>query len=83
MDTGRCAQNMMLAAWNDDVASCPNGIADADSAAAVLGLGEDETLATVLSFGYPAHGMTGESRPAEEWIVRADRRPLDEIVERL
>ena len=26
MDVGRCAQNMMLAAWNDGVGSCPNGI---------------------------------------------------------
>jgi Nitroreductase family len=27
-DVGRAAQNMMLAAWNDGVASCPNGIRD-------------------------------------------------------
>ena len=32
LDLGRCAQNMMLAAWNDGVASCPNGIADEDAA---------------------------------------------------
>ena len=32
LDLGRCAQNMMLAAWNDGVASCPNGIADKDAA---------------------------------------------------
>src|SRR5579862_9814124 len=36
MDAGRCAQNMMLAAWNDGVASCPNGIVDADAAAEAL-----------------------------------------------
>jgi nitroreductase len=83
LDTGRCMQNMMLAAWNDGVASCPNGIADADAAAKTLGLGEDEALATVLSFGYPAHGRTGESRTAEEWIARADRKPLVGIVERV
>ncbi len=83
MDTGRCAQNMMLAAWNDGVASCPNGIADADQARAALGLGEDDQIGTVLTFGYPAHGRTGESRSAEEWIARADRKPLDELVERL
>src|SRR6266536_5380559 len=28
-DAGRAAQNMMLAAWNDGIGSCPNGIADA------------------------------------------------------
>ena len=56
LDGGRCMQNMMLAAWNDGIASCPNGIADADAARDVLGLAEDEPVATVLSFGYPARG---------------------------
>jgi nitroreductase len=83
MDTGRCAQNMMLAAWNDGVASCPNGIADPDAARAALGFGEEDSVATVLTFGYPASGRTAESRSADEWIDRADRKPLDEIVERL
>jgi nitroreductase len=83
MDTGRCAQNMRLAAWNDGVASCPNGIADAEKARVALGLGEDDQIGTVLTFGYPAHGRTGESRSAEEWIDRADRKPLDELLERL
>jgi hypothetical protein len=32
-DCGRCAQNMMLAAWGEGVASCPNGVRDADAAA--------------------------------------------------
>jgi nitroreductase len=27
-DAGRAAQNMMLAAWNDGVVSCPNGMPD-------------------------------------------------------
>ena len=36
-DVGRCAQNMMLAAWNDGVVSCPNGIKDADRAAQLTG----------------------------------------------
>jgi nitroreductase len=83
LDTGRCMQNMMLAAWNDGVASCPNGIADADAARAALGLGGDDQLAVVLTFGYPAHGKTGASRSVEEWLERADRKPLDELVTRL
>jgi nitroreductase len=83
MDIGRCMQNMMLAAWNDGVASCPNGIADAERARAALGLGEDEPVATVLTFGYPARERDPESRPAEEWLARADRKPLDELVQRL
>src|SRR5947209_3182529 len=46
-DVGRAAQNMMLTAWEDGVGSCPNGVADADEAARVLGLGGDERVAIV------------------------------------
>ena len=81
LDLGRCVQNMMLAAWNDGVASCPNGIADADAAREALSL--EEPPAIVLSFGYPARHPGAESRPAEEWSARANRKPLDEFVERL
>ena len=81
LDLGRCVQNMMLAAWNDGVASCPNGIADADAAREALSL--EEPPAIVLSFGYPARHPGAESRPAEEWSARANRKPLDELVERL
>ncbi len=80
-DIGRCVQNMMLAAWADGVASCPNGIKDKDWAAEVLGL--EEAPITVLSFGYPAHHRGAETRSAEEWSARADRKPLDELVERV
>lgn len=83
LDAGRCVQNMMLAAWNDGVASCPNGIADAEAARAALDLGGDDQVATVLTFGYPATGHTGEKRSAGEWLERADRKPLDELVTRL
>jgi nitroreductase len=79
-DAGRCAQNMMLAAWNDGIASCPNGIADGEAARAVLGL--DEPPATVLTFGYPAKHPGADSRSAEEWSARAKRVPLDRLVER-
>jgi nitroreductase len=80
-DAGRCAQNMMLAAWNEGVASCPNGIRDAAAAAVALGLEEGE-LAIVLSFGYPARPRDPESRTAEEWSARANRKSLTELVNR-
>jgi nitroreductase len=83
LDTGRSMQNMMLAAWNDGVASCPNGIADIDRARGALSLREDEPIAIVLTFGYPDHGRSPESRSVEEWIDRADRKPLDEVVQRI
>ncbi|HZT53786.1 MAG TPA: nitroreductase family protein, partial [Gaiellaceae bacterium] len=31
-DAGRCAQNMMLAAWSEGVVSCPNGVRDPETA---------------------------------------------------
>jgi nitroreductase len=83
IDTGRCAQNMMLAAWSDGVASCPNGMPDAAATAAALGLGGDEQPVVVLTFGYPATGHTAEKRSAGEWLARADRKPLDQLVERI
>jgi nitroreductase len=82
-DSGRAAQNMMLAAWNEGVASCPNGMPDPDRTAAVLDLGEEERPVIVLTFGYPARERDPESRPAGEWSARADRRPLEDIVTRL
>jgi len=74
-DAGRCAQNMMLAAWGDGVVSCPNGVRDAVAAAAICG-GE---VRAILSFGYPTRPRDVAARSAEEWSARADRKPLDEL----
>jgi nitroreductase len=82
-DAGRAAQNMLLAAWNEGVASCPNGIADRDAVSAALGLGEDESAVIVLTFGRPQRPRDPESRTAEDWSARANRRPLDDVVRRL
>ena len=82
-DAGRAAQNMLLAAWNEGVASCPNGIADRDAVTAALGLGEDESAVIVLTFGRPQRPRDPESRSAEDWSARANRRPLDDVVRRL
>jgi nitroreductase len=79
IDFGRCAQNMMLAALNEGVASCPNGIRDAAAAQAVLGA----EAALILSFGYPATPRNPEARSAEEWSARANRKSLDDLVRRI
>jgi nitroreductase len=75
-DAGRCAQNMMLAAWGEGIVSCPNGVRDADAAAEICG-GEVRAL---LSFGYPARPRDPASRSPEEWSARANRKPLSELV---
>jgi len=81
-DAGRAAQSMLLAAWNDGVDSCPNGLQDPDRAREALGAGPDETVAIVLSFGYPLRPHDPAARDAETWSARANRKPLDELVER-
>ena len=82
-DLGRCAQNMLLAAWNERIASCPNGVADRESAQSTLDLREGEEIGTVLSFGYPQRERDPGARPATEWSARANRRPLEELVSRI
>jgi nitroreductase len=82
-DAGRAAQNMLLAAWNDGVSACPNGVADRDAAHRALELGEDESAAIVLTFGRPQRPRDPESRSTEEWSARANRRPLSDVVRRL
>jgi nitroreductase len=79
IDVGRCAQNMMLCAWGEGVTSCPNGIRDQETASRVCGA----EVRFVLTFGYPARPRHPESRPAEEWSARANRKPLDELVRRV
>ena len=78
-DIARAAQNMLLAAWNDGVGSCPNGISDADAAERIVGA----PVGIVLTFGYPAKPRHPESRSAEEWSARAKRKPFDEVVRRV
>jgi len=73
-DAGRCAQNMMLAARDQGIASCPNGTRDVERAAEILG-GEPRMI---LSFGWPAKPYA--ERSAEEWSARANRRPLTDLV---
>jgi nitroreductase len=75
-DKARAAQNMMLAAWNDGVGSCPNGISDAEAAERIVG----GPVGIVLTFGYPAKPRDPNSRSAEEWSAGAKRKPFDEVV---
>jgi nitroreductase len=75
-DAGRASQNMLLAAWNDGVGSCPNGIRDAEAAERLVGA----PVSIVLTFGYPATLRDPESRSAEEWSDRANRKSFDDVV---
>jgi nitroreductase len=80
-DAGRAFQNMMLAAWNEGIGSCPNGMPDRDAVGSMLGLHAGEEPAIILTFGFPARPIDPDSRSPEEWIARANRKGFDEVVE--
>ncbi len=75
-DAGRAAQNMMLAALNDGIGSCPNGVSDA---AAMTKHRRREAVDHDPHLRLPARKRRRE-RTADEWIARADRLPFDEVV---
>jgi nitroreductase len=79
-DSGRAAQNMMIAAWNDGVSSCPNGARDADGMSALLPLDAEESPLVVLTFGYPSRPRDPSRRAPEGWMAGLARRPFDEVV---
>jgi nitroreductase len=82
-DAGRAAQNMLLAATDLGVGGCPNGMPNREASGEILGVREGESLAIVLTFGYPAHERDPSKRSAQEWSERANRRPLEELIERI
>ena len=71
-DSGRVAQNIMLAAAAIGVASCPITLQRSDDAAEVLGLGEGRSCRYAVTLGYP----TDDAVPKK----KGGRKPLDELV---
>jgi nitroreductase len=73
-DAGRCAQNMMLAAWNDGIGSCPAHLPEL-GLARFLGVPGGAFINRVIGFGY-----VDPERAAPPASVARRRRPLDELV---
>jgi len=71
-DTGRLAQNIMLAAYAIGLASCPVTLHREDVAAQVLGLPEGYRCRYAVAIGYPA--------PHAEARKFGGRRPLSDLV---
>ena len=74
-DTGRAAQNMMLAAWNDGLGSCIASMHREDDCKAVLGVPSEFRLQHLISFGYPL--------PVDQSILavgKRPRKPLEKLV---
>jgi nitroreductase len=64
-DLGRAAQNMILAAWELGIGSCPATVYDHEVARRLLGYPEDQHCEYILSFGYPADPdvLTAPNKP--------------------
>jgi nitroreductase len=73
-DAGRCAQNMMIAAWNDGIGSCPAHLPEAELGR-LLGVPDDVHVNRVIGFGY-----VDPARQAPPRSVGRRRRPLAELV---
>jgi len=73
-DAGRCAQNLMLAAWNEGLGSCPAHLPEPE-VARLLGVPPGLAVNRVIGFGYPDPG-----RPGAPPRVLRRRRPLGELV---
>jgi nitroreductase len=75
-DAGRCAQNMMLAAWAEGLGSCPAHLPEAE-VTRLLGIPSDVHVNRVLGFGY-----VDPSRSQAPKSVARRRKPLVELVHR-
>jgi nitroreductase len=76
-DLGMAAENMMLAAWELGVGSCPATVYDQALARRFLGFPDDRWCGYILSFGYP-EDPDDLTRPPRA----GGRRPLDAILHR-
>jgi nitroreductase len=73
-DAGRCAQNMMVAAWGEGIGSCPAHVDEA-ALGALLGVPADLHVNRLVAFGY-----IDPARVAPPKSVARRRHPLDELV---
>lgn len=76
-DAGLAAQNMMLAAWELGIGSCPATVYEQQIAREILDYPDDRWCGYLLSFGYPAD-PEDLTRPPKA----GGRRPIDEVLHR-
>src|SRR5262249_45192832 len=72
-DAGRCALNMMLAAWNDGIGSCPAHLPEG-GVGALLGIPAGLAVNRVIGFG-----DVDPERAAPPPGVACRRRPVAEL----
>lgn len=79
-DTGRVAQNIMLAAADIGVGTCPVTLHDDGAAREVLGLPESAFCRYAIAVGYEDTDAEREGRAAQRSYLPTGRKPLDELV---
>ena len=60
-DAGRAAQNMMLAAWNEGVTSCPNGMPDPASPSSTSSRSVTRRSLATRNHARPSNGLSAPS----------------------
>lgn len=71
-DAGRAAQNIMVSAWNEGIASCPTSVHDQPCAIDKLRLPEGWRIVVIVALGRPD--------PKVPMSLNAKRRPWEEYV---
>jgi len=81
-DSGRVAQNMMLAAWDLGIGSCIATMQQEANAKRVLGIPNEKKLQQAISFGYPDVSVIPaiEGKPPREVLASMGRKPFSEVV---
>ena len=69
-DTGIACQTFCLAAHEKGIGTCIFGVIDADAVAEIIGLPENETVGTVITFGYSDETISSSPRKEVSEIVR-------------
>ncbi len=69
-DAGIACQTFCLAAHNYGVGTCIFGIIDDTAISQIVSLPEDETVAAVITFGYPSEEVAPTSRLTVDQIAR-------------
>ncbi len=69
-DAGIACQTFCLAAHEKGIGTCIFGIIDDKAIAEIIGLPKDETVASVVTFGYPAEEIASTTRKDVSEIAR-------------
>lgn len=69
-DAGIATQTFCLAAYERGIGTCIFGVIDDKAIAEILGLPEGETVATVVTYGYPDEDVKDSPRKEIEEIIR-------------